>query len=202
MRFFGRRVLGALVLVSLLACTTGPAPPPATPLPPYDDLLAMAGEFSASGNDRAAMELYRNAAAMAPARKEPWQHLARMNLASGRPSLALVAAEEVLHRDPADETASEVYIASSLEIARDAMQRLLASGATPGEGDLARAQRLVAQMGLVFGDEKLIREEITARRAQRATQRYLDSPSPPCRSRSLEVQEKARPDPLEVLGGD
>ncbi|MBA3485769.1 MAG: hypothetical protein H0T88_01020 [Lysobacter sp.] len=94
----------------------------------------MAGEFSASGNDRAAMELYRHAAAMAPARKEPWQHLAWMNLASGRPRLALVAAEEVLHRDPSDETASEVYIASSLEIARDAMQRLLASGANTRRG--------------------------------------------------------------------
>ncbi|MDQ3511831.1 MAG: hypothetical protein M3414_09175 [Pseudomonadota bacterium] len=108
----------------------------------------MAGEFSASGNDRAAMELYRHAAAMAPARKEPWQHLAWMNLASGRPRLALVAAEEVLHRDPSDETASEVYIASSLEIARDAMQRLLESGAAPGEGDLAARKGWLPRWGL------------------------------------------------------
>ncbi|MBA3485770.1 MAG: hypothetical protein H0T88_01025 [Lysobacter sp.] len=57
-------------------------------------------------------------------------------------------------------------------------------------------------MGLAFGDDQLLREAITARCAQRAVQRCLDSRSPPCRSQSPELQEKARPDPLEVLGGD
>lgn len=202
MRFLEGGALAALAVASLLACSTAP-PPPAMPLPGYDDLLAMAGDFHASGNDRAATELYRHAAAVEPSRKEPWQHIARIHLAAGRPGLALVAAEEVLHRDPADEFANEVYISSAMAIARDAMQRLLASGAVPGEEGLARARQLVAAMGLVYGYDELIREEFKVRCAQRAVQRYLDKRSEPCRRLPpTGQQEKAQRDPLEVLGGD
>lgn len=172
------------------------------PLPGYDDLLAMADDLHASGNDRAATELYRHAAAVEPSRKEPWQRIARIHLAAGRPGLALVAAEEVLHRDPSDEFANEVYVSSAMAIARDAMQRLLASGAVPGEEGLARARQLVGSMGLVFGYGELIREEFKTRCAQRAVQRYLDARPEPCRPPPAGQQEKAQRDPLEVLGGD
>lgn len=189
------------VVVFVLACTTAPSVPPIS-RPVYDDLLAMAEDYSAHGNQKIAIELYRQAAQTEPTRKEPWQHIARMQLEAGRPIPALVAAEEVLQRDPADPLANEVYLASAMQIAQRAMQRLLASGAMAEADELERAQQLAKTMGRVFGEDALISDEARSRYARRAVQRYLErqapaAPSPP------KKPKQARPrDPLEVLGGD
>lgn len=203
LRFIGGSTAAAFVVVFVLACTTAPTAPisPSASIPAYDDLLAMAADFSASGNQEVAIELYRHAAETEPARKEPWRHIARLNLAAGRPALALVAAEEALQRDPSDALANEVYISSAMQIARSAMQRLVASGAEPEADELARARQLVETMGVVFGEDALISDEAKARYARRALQRYLDQQAPAAPPRPSPKDERPR-DPLDVLGGD
>lgn len=185
--------------VLLLAACATPAPlrPPAG----YEELLVMAHEFAESGHAEAALEMYTRAATADPARKEPWQRIARMNLAAGRPARALVAAEEALQRDPADGIANDVYIASGMQIAQQAMQRLLAAGVKSDDAALVRAQQLVATMGLVFGEDALIRDEVKTRYARRAVQQYRAAQARQSQGR-LPEEKSRRPDPLDVLGGD
>ena len=188
-------LVAALVLGS---CATVPVPAP----PDYDALFATAGSLADEGRDAAALETYHRAAAAAPSRKEPWQRIAKINLAAGRPVRALVAAEETLQRDPADAVANEVFIVSGMQIAEQAMQRLLAAGAKHDAADLARAQELVARMGQVFGDDAVIPDEAKTRYARRAIQQYRAAQAKQLKSRTPEEDSRPRPDPFEVLGGD
>lgn len=190
----------SLVLVAALAlgsCATVSAPPP----PGYDELFALAGDLVQAGRTQAALDAYRGAAMAAPSRKEPWQKIAVINFEAGRPVRALVAAEETLQRDPADAVASEVYIASGMQVAQHAIQRLLAAGAKHDDDDLVRAQELVAKMAQVFGHEALVPDEAKARYARRAVQQYRAAQARQAKSRAPE-ESKPAPDPFEVLGGD
>lgn len=188
-----------LVLVGAVAlgsCATTPVPAP----PDYEALFATAGSFAEAGRTQAALDTYHRAAAAAPSRKEPWQRIAAIQLAAGRPVRALVAAEETLQRDPADAVANEVFIVSGMQVAQQAMQRLLAAGAKHDDADLARARELVARMGQVFGDDALIPDEAKARYARRAVQQYRAAQAK--QLKSPEEKSKPRPDPFEILGGD
>lgn len=196
-----RRQLHALVLLAALAlgaCATTSQPP----APDYDALFASARDFADAGRTEAALNTYRRAADADPSRKEPWQQMAALNFAAGRPVSALVAAEETLQRDPGDASANEVFIASAMQIAGHAMQRLLAAGAKPDDGDLLRAQELVKKMGQVFGEDALVSNQIKARYARRAVQQYRAAQAKQSQNRVPEDKIKRRPDPLEVLGGD
>lgn len=190
----GLLVFGALALA---ACATTSAPPPG-----YDVLFATARDLADAGRIDAAMETYRRAAAADGSRKEPWQQMAALNFAAGRPVPALVAAEETLQRDPADVSANRVFIASGMQVAQQAMQRLLAAGTKPDDADLLRARELVKQMGQVFGEDRLVSDQAKARYARRAVQHYRAAQARQSRTRAPEEKSKPRRDPFEVLGGD
>lgn len=190
-----------LVLVGALAlgsCATVSVPAP----PDYESLVATAGSFAEAGRTQAALDSYHRAAMAAPSRKEPWQRIAAINLAAGRPVRALVAAEETLQRDPADAVAHEVFIVSGVQVAEQAMQRLLAAGAKHDAADLARARELVARMGQVFGDDALIPDEARTRYARRAVRQYRAAQAKQLKCPTPEENSKPRPDPFDVLGGD
>lgn len=197
-----RTLPGWLVFASSLAvasCATMPVPA----LPDYDALMASASGLAEAGRTQAALDTYHRATAVAPSRKEPWQRMAVINLEAGRPARALVAAEETLQRDPADAVANQVFIVSGMQIAQQAMQRLLAAGAGHDDADLARARDLVARMGQVFGDDALIPDEAKLRYARRAVQQYRAAQAArSSKTRTPEEKSKTRPDPFEVLGGD
>ena len=190
-----------LVLAGALALGSCASVPVSAP-PDYDALFAMAGSLAEEGRAQAALDTYHLAAAAAPSRKEPWQRIAAMNLAAGRPGRALVAAEETLQRDPADAVANEVFIVSGMQIAQEAMQRLLVAGAKHDDADVARARKLVATLGQVFGDDAVIPDEARKRYARLAVQQYRAAQAKQSKSPITEEKSKPRRDPLEVLGGD
>lgn len=190
----GLLVVGALALA---ACATTSAPPPG-----YAALFATARDLADAGRVDAALQTYRRAAAADGSRKEPWQQMAVLNLAAGRPVPALVAADETLQRDPADVAANRVFIASGMQVAQQAMQRLLAAGAKPDDDELLRAQQLVNRMGQVFGEDRLVSDRAKARYARRAVQQYRAAQARLPRTPAPEQQSKPRRDPFEVLGGD
>ena len=191
----GLVLAGALALGS---CATVSEPAP----PGYDSLFATAGSLAEADRTQEALDTYHRAAAAAPSRKEPWQRIAAIHLAAGRPVRALVAAEETLQRDPADAVANEVFIVSGMQVAEQAMQRLLAAGAKHNDADIARARELVARMGQVFGDDAVIPDEAKTRYARRAIQQYRAAQAKQLKSRTSGEDSKPRPDPFEVLGGD
>lgn len=191
------RGLPIVAALALTACATTPAPPP-----DYDALFATARDFAEAGRIDAALETYRRAAEADRSRKEPWQQMAVLNFAAARPVSALAAAEETLQRDPGDVAANRVFIASGIQIAQQAMQRLLAAGAKHDDDDLLHAQELVTLMGQVFGEDKLIPDQAKARYARRAVQQYRATQAKQSRVRVPEEKSKPRPNPFEVLGGD
>ena len=193
-RGFSRFSSGAVLALALGSCTSVPAEPET---PGYDDLVALAQASAEAGHTRAALDAYKRAAAADPARKQPWQQIALLHLEAGRPVQALAAAEATLQRDPADAIANKVFIASGLQVARDALQRLRAAGDAPTDDDRARARDLVAVMGQVFGAESLVPEDVKVRYAKRAAEQCKAA-----QADLLKAERSKQPDPLDMLGGD
>ena len=63
-------------------------------------------------------------AKMNPARKEPWSRLSRVHFDSGNYGQAIVAADEVLQRDPTDRAAKSVRAVSGLRVATQSLTQL------------------------------------------------------------------------------
>lgn len=186
----------AASLLALAGCATLPEPV----APDSGDAMAIANGHLAAGQNREAVAALERAAAMEPASKEPWLGLARLRASQGRPIDALAAAEQVLRRDPTDQTAFEITVDSGLQVALQTMKRLRAAGAAqaPEEGRAELAAAIAAVMGEVFGPELLISDETRARLAQKAVEDYRASRA----ERLPEAQKKPKGDPLDLLGGD
>ena len=109
--------------------------------------MQRAGEASAQGGKDRARELYATAARTYPTSKEPWQKLAQDHFESKNYGQAILAAQEVLQRDPADNVATSILAVSGLRVAaagltgmRQQQSRLIGDTRTEAE-DIARKLR-------------------------------------------------------------
>lgn len=185
----------AALLLALGACATL-AEPAATP--DYDGAMAIARTQVEAGQVREAVATFGQAAAMQPARKEPWLRIARLRAGQGRHVDALAAAEQVLRRDPADQVAYGITIGSGLQVALQTMRRLRAAGQAPDDERAEQARAIALLMTEVFGPELLIPDELRTRLAQEAIENYKSTRA----ERLPEAQKKPKGDPLDLLGGD
>jgi tetratricopeptide (TPR) repeat protein len=190
-----RRALLVVALVALSGCATL-RPEPAAVAP--EDAMAVARGHLAAGNPREAVAALERAAALDPASKQPWLELARLRVAQGRHVDALAAAEQVLRRDPADPLASDITIASGLQVALQTMKRLRAAGQPPGDAHRQQAEAIAALMAEVFGADSLISPETRERLAREAVEQYKAIRA----ERLPEAQTTPKGDPLDLLGGD
>ncbi|WP_246266068.1 tetratricopeptide repeat protein [Aromatoleum diolicum] len=71
-----------------------------------------------------AVGLLEKAADLNPASKDPWVRLAKIHFDGGKYGEAIVAAGEVLQRDPADRVAKSVRAVSGLRVATEALSDL------------------------------------------------------------------------------
>lgn len=184
----------AALLLALAGCATLPEPAPPDPR----DSMAVAREHLAAGQTREAVAALERAAAMEPARKEPWLEMARLRTIQGRHVDALAAAEQVLRRDPTDQVAYEITVDSGLQVALQTMKRLRAAGQAPAEEREEQAAAIASLMAEVFGPELLISTETRTRLTQEAIENYKASRA----ERLPEAQTKPKGDPLDLLGGD
>lgn len=182
------------VLLVLAACATLPEPA----VPDEGDSMAMARDHLAAGRTREAAAALERAAATQPASKEPWLELARLRATQGRHVDALAAAEQVLRRDPTDQAAYDITVASGLQVALQTVERLRASGQAPDEEYGEQAAAIAVLMAEVFGPELLISAETRTRLAAEAVEIYKASRA----ERLPEAQTKPKGDPLDLLGGD
>ncbi|GAB3746200.1 hypothetical protein [Lysobacter olei] len=95
----------------------------------YDKLFSAAEAHVAAGRIEPALIAFNDAAKADPTRKEPWIRSAQLLFDAGRYGRAIVAAEEVLQRDPQDRVADSVLTISGMRLAGQSLQRLQASGA-------------------------------------------------------------------------
>ena len=119
--------VGLFCAVALLLGGVGPAL--AAKPKQYEKLFNAAEAHVAAGRIEPALVAFTDAAKADPTRKEPWVRSAQLLFDVGRYGRAIVAAEEVLQRDPQDRVADSVLTIAGMRLAGQSLQRLQASGA-------------------------------------------------------------------------
>ena len=192
------RSLAAIALVAALgACSTMSS----KDVTDYAVLLGQAESDVTAGRVESALLGFDRAAQADPTRKEPWVRSAQLHFDAGNYGRAIVAAEEVLQRDPDDKVADSVLTVAGLRIASESLQRLQGNGALASDTARTEAERLAATMRATMGEGVLdsgdepkarrpTRRRSTARRAPQAA----DAPAP-------KAESKPAANPFEVLGG-
>ncbi|WP_152984528.1 hypothetical protein [Stenotrophomonas terrae] len=158
-----RSMLAVALLAGLGACASTPKKAAEVP---FDVTLANAeAQVSTAGAD-AAISAFEVAAKADPTRKEPWVRIAQLQFDQARYARAIVAAEEVLQRDPDDLVADGVLTVAGFRIANESLQRLSGRGALASETAQREAQTLVTTLRSTMGDAIL---ETGKPKPQRAT---------------------------------
>ena len=119
----------APVLCALVLALAASAPAFAAKPKQYAKLFNAAEAHVAAGRIEPALIAFADAAKADPTRKEPWVRSAQLLFDAGRYGRAIVAAEEVLQRDPQDRVADSVLTIAGMRLAGQSLQRLQASGA-------------------------------------------------------------------------
>ena len=125
---FARACLAPVFCALVLALAVS-APALAAKPKQYAKLFSAAEAHVAAGRIEPALIAFADAAKADPTRKEPWVRSAQLLFDAGRYGRAIVAAEEVLQRDPQDRVADSVLTIAGMRLAGQSLQRLQASGA-------------------------------------------------------------------------
>jgi tetratricopeptide (TPR) repeat protein len=158
----GRALMLAAVLV-LAGCASKPAkaPVPApTPAPAVQSLqqyLQDAARAAGEGNNKErARELYRTAARQYPASKEPWVKLAEDYFESANYGQAILAAQEVIQREPQDSVATSVLAVSGLRVSAAALKSMRDQNSKLTGGTRSEAQALAKTLRDALGETELV----------------------------------------------
>ncbi|RBD72709.1 hypothetical protein BRM62_06905, partial [Xanthomonas oryzae pv. oryzae] len=82
-----------------------------------------------NGGPEQALKTFEDASRADPTRKEPWVRIAQLQFDRANYARAIVAAQEVLQRDPNDLVADGVLTVAGFRIANQSLQRLQGRGA-------------------------------------------------------------------------
>ncbi len=108
---------------------------------------------TAGSRDRA-RDLYRTAAKSHPTSKEPWLRLAEDHFEVGDYGQAILASQEVLHRDPNDTLATSVLAVSGLRLSSSALSMLRRNTLSPDAR--FEAEGLARTLREVLGEPVLV----------------------------------------------
>ncbi|KIQ98076.1 tetratricopeptide repeat protein [Lysobacter sp. A03] len=191
------RVLAVATLVPILAaCNTMPAK-----TGDYAMVLDNAEAAVKAGRVESALVSFDEAARADPTSKQPWLRIAQLQFDAGNYGRAIVAAEEVLHRDPADQVADSVLTVSGLRIASQSLERLQGSGALASQTARIEAERLAATMRATMGETILDSGPPPAPKARtRAPTRRASTPTPKPATQATE-KPKSASDIANPFGG-
>jgi tetratricopeptide (TPR) repeat protein len=141
------RTLGIVACAAALsACFTKPL---ALPKPQLQDMLSQASRAAGSGQKEQAVKLWEETAAVYPADKTPWANIAQTRYDAGQYGEAIVAAQEVLVRDPNDKLANSIIAIGGLRLSIRAI------------ADLSRQNKLAGPLRAESQDlAKLLRESL------------------------------------------
>ncbi|WP_156822073.1 tetratricopeptide repeat protein [Azoarcus sp. KH32C] len=109
----------------------------------------------AENKQEEAVGLLSRMASENPARKEPWVRLAKLHFDAAAYGRAIVAADEVLQRDPADRTAKSVRAVSGLRVATESLAELRKDADLRGSAQ-ADAQSLARNLRETLGEDVLV----------------------------------------------
>ena len=194
------RSIAAVALVAALAAcnTTGNT----REAPAFAELIDRAEAEVGAGRVESAVLSFNDAARADPLRKEPWVRMAQLHFDAGNYGRAIVAAEEVLQRDPVDPVADSVLTVAGLRVAEQSLQRLQGNGAIASESARAEAGRLAATMRATLGAEILTAPEAAKPRpARRRAAPARRAAAPAAASRPARASGEAIANPFGGIGG-
>ena len=143
-------MLAGLALVSMLgACATAPK----APMTDYAGLMGQAESAIEAGQVDHALSALADAGRADPTRKEPWVRTAQLQFDRTHYAHAIVAAEEVLQRDPDDLVADGILTVSGFRIATGSLQRLQGRDALPSATARREAEVLAGTLRNTMGPE-------------------------------------------------
>jgi tetratricopeptide (TPR) repeat protein len=162
----GRALMLASVLV-ISGCASKPAQTPApAPAPAVQSLqqyMQDAARAAGEGNNKErARELYRTAARQYPASKEPWSKLAEDYFESANYGQAILAAQEVVQRDPQDGVATSVLAVSGLRVSAAALKSMRDQNSKLSGGTRSEAQALAKTLRDALGETELVPQAAAA----------------------------------------
>ncbi len=204
----GLRCFAAMALLSMLgACATTSQ----TAAPDYAGLMAQAEAALEAGQVDYAVGALADAARADPVRKEPWVRTAQLEFDRTNYAHAIVAAEEVLQRDPDDLVADGILTVSGFRIATGSLQRLqgrgvLASATARREAEVLAGTLRDTMGSEIFADQSAPaaaatpRRRAPARRAQPAAPAQSANTAAPAAPAS--ERRPASSTPVERLGGN
>lgn len=117
-----RTLAVAAFAATLSACSSTPVAPP--PVPKMADLLSQASQAATAGDKEKAVTLWKQTATLYPADKTPWVNITQARYDSGKYSEAIISAQEILVRDPANTFANSIIATSGLRLATRALANL------------------------------------------------------------------------------
>jgi tetratricopeptide (TPR) repeat protein len=160
-----RLLLGALACtVALGACTTTAVKAPLK----LEDMMAQAVAASNAGHKEAAIGLWQQAATAYPADKEPWLRVAQTKYEAGQYGEAIINAQEVLLRDPADKVANSIVAISGLRLSTRALSDLSRQNNLTGTLR-TESQDLAKLLRESLGETVLVGKQVQPVRVNRAT---------------------------------
>jgi tetratricopeptide (TPR) repeat protein len=127
---------------------------PATP-EQMQETMAQANASAQSGEYDKALQLLDKAAKDSPAAKDPWLRTAQIHFDQGKYGPAIVAAQEVLQRDPNDRTAKSILAVAGLRVSVKALGDLRSENGLSGS-TRSEAQALTASLREALGESTLV----------------------------------------------
>lgn len=168
---------GMVAALALAGCATTPppAPAPAPAVQPLAQYMQEAALATGEGSRQRSRDLYYTAAKNYPTSKEPWLKLAEDYFEAGIYGQAILAAQEVVQRDPADNLATGILAVSGLRVSAAALSTLREQQASLNGGRRTEAEGLARTLRELLGLSDLVPRSPVA----------ASSPPPTVRPRTL-----------------
>jgi len=176
----------------------------------YGNLISQAESAVTAGRVDAALVFFADAGDADPTLKEPWVRTAQLQFDKGNYAHAIIAAEEVLQRDPDDLVADGILTVSGFRIANASLQRLQGRGALSSETARREAETLAATLQSTMGDDILTsgQQKQAQKPRSRPPRRRAAAASPPQAGREPAVDPKpaeapaSGSNPFQNIGGN
>ncbi|MBD3828516.1 MULTISPECIES: tetratricopeptide repeat protein [Stenotrophomonas] len=198
-----RPMLALVLLSGLAACASTPKK---AVVPPFDTSMTTAEAQVTTAGAEAAITSFEAASRADPTRKEPWVRIAQLQFDQGNYARAIVAAEEVLQRDPDDLVADGVLTVAGFRIANQSLKRLQGRGALASDTARKEAQTLATTLRTTMGEAILEPPaKPKATRAGRRTApaaRRTTTPAAPAAQPARPASSGAGADPFQNVGGN
>ena len=190
------RAVVLVLAVSLLAACQDVREAP--PEPDFTVLMDEAATLASAGQVEAALSVLDDAARADPTSKAPWMRKTQLHFQAGNYGAAVVAAQEVLARDPKDHVADSYLVVSSLRIAIGTLARMQGAEGLSGAAR-TEAERLAASMRETLGQDILVPQAAQAPQPARPARRPAARPASPA---PVAAEPRSTPtDPFSVLQG-